>query len=404
MKRKANKIKLNQMILKNLKPRAAGAFLTWDTLQHGLVIQMQPSGVASWKVIYSRHSKPRWYHIGRADAIGLADARKQAGKIMVQVAEGKDPAADRRAEHGSGTFAELADRYRDEYAKKNNKSWQQADNLVKKHLLPKWGKLKTTDIDISDVEKMMARITAPIVANQTLAAASAIFAWAIKKRVVKINPCIGVDRNATKERERILSNAELPIFWKAFDDSGPVRSAALKVLLLCGQRPGEVAHMRTEHLVDGSWWEMPGEPVPELDWPGTKNGESHRVWLPKAARDIIAEMDADGFVFAGPRGGPIIELDKAMREICEKLGVKDKVTPHDLRRTHGTTITGLGFGREALNRLQNHKEGGIADVYDRHDYADKNKQIMEAVAAELLRLIEGRPSGNVVVADFGARA
>ena len=65
------------------------------------------------------------------------------------------------------------------------------------------------------------------------------------------------------------------------------------MVLLTGQRPGEVAHMRTEHIVDG-WWELPGAPVPALDWPGTKNGDSHRVWLPKAALAIIEAMETEG--------------------------------------------------------------------------------------------------------------
>jgi integrase len=60
--------------------------------------------------------------------------------------------------------------------------------------------------------------------------------------------------------------------------------------------------------------------------------------------------------------------------------VSEKATPHDLRRTHGTTVTGLGFGRDAMNRIQNHREGGIASVYDRHQYAEENKKVMEAVA------------------------
>jgi hypothetical protein len=43
-----------------------------------------------------------------------------------------------------------------------------------------------------------------------------------------------------------------------------------------------------------------------------------------------------------------------------------------------------------MNRIQNHREGGIADVYDQHKYATENKRIMEAVAAHLLNLAEGR--------------
>ena len=87
----------------------------------------------------------------------------------------------------------------------------------------------------------------------------------------------------------MLSDSELPRFWSAFDDAGLVVGTALKMILLTGQRPGEVSHMRREHIVDG-WWEMPGEPVPALGWPGTKNGESHRVWLPKAAQALLAEL------------------------------------------------------------------------------------------------------------------
>ena len=56
-----------------------------------------------------------------------------------------------------------------------------------------------------------------------------------------------------------------------------------KVLLLTGQRPGEVAHMRYEHVKDG-WWELPGAPDAATKWPGTKNAQTHRVWLPQAVQ------------------------------------------------------------------------------------------------------------------------
>jgi hypothetical protein len=53
-----------------------------------------------------------------------------------------------------------------------------------------------------------------------------------------------------------LSDSELPKFWDAFAQLG-IEGAALKALLLTGQRPGEVVHMRTEHIEDG-WWTMTG--------------------------------------------------------------------------------------------------------------------------------------------------
>jgi integrase len=335
--------------------------------------------------------------LGNASAIGLADARTLAGEAMLKVAKGQDPAAEKRAERGAGTFAELAAKYLAEHAQKNNKSWRQADALVRRHVLPRWGKLQASTITRGDVKAMMARIEAPIAANQTLAAVSAIFSWAIKEEKLPANPCKLVDRNQTKSRERVLADSEVPKFWVALDDVDPVHASALRMILLIGQRPGEVRCMRHEHLKD-RWWEMPGEPVPSLGWPGTKNGESHRIWLPAPAQVLTAELGdgVAGFVFAGLRGGPVHGLDAAMRATSAKLGV-DPVRPHDLRRTHGTTITKLKFGRDAMNRIQNHREGGIADVYDVHEYADENKHIMEAVAARIMSLVEGRADDGKVV-------
>src|SRR5215831_12541836 len=317
-RRHARKTKLTELFVRKLKPEF-GAYLVWDTHQRGLAIRTQPSGSKAWMCVYSYRGRPRWYHLGDANAIGLAAARKLTAEVMLDVIRGKDPAAEKRAERGAGTAAELAERYVEQYAKRHNKSWAQPDRLVRRYLLPRWGKLQAGTISRADVRALMARIEAPILANQTLAAASAIFGWGLKQEIVAANPCRGVDRNETRSRERVLAESEVPRFWAAFDDAGLVVSCALKTLLLTGQRPGEVTHMRREHLVDG-WWEMPGKPVPELGWPGTKNGASHRVWLPTPVREILAELDdgaTAGFVFAGANK----RLDGAMRAICSELGV-----------------------------------------------------------------------------------
>jgi integrase len=394
---------LNDMVIRHLKPKAV-PYLVWDTVQKGLVVRVETSGSKSYKVIYSRNGRSRWYAIAAVNAIKLAEARRLAGRVMFQVAEGGDPAAERMAQRGQGTFQELAEAYVERYAKQKNRSWKQADSLVRKYLLPRWGKLKAADIGRADVKQVMARITAPQVANQTLAAASAIFSWAIREEIsgVKVNPCQKVERNETKGRERVLSDAELPRFWKIFQTCpNPVQGRALMLLLLTGQRPGEVRYMRAEHI-DGGWWTLPGAPCET--WPGTKNGQTHRVWLPKAAQNILAEMNLgqEGYVFASPRGGPIARLERLMGGACTALGV-ERATPHDLRRTHGSTVTRLGFGRDIMNRIQNHREGGIADVYDRHTYEQETKAVMEHVANFLTDLIAGNSPDKIIV-FFGKRA
>jgi integrase len=383
-----NKQKINALTVARLKP-AEKPYVVWDTLQRGLALRVRPTGARSWKAIYNRHGRTRWLTLGDANAIGLADARQLAAEAMLAVARGGDPAADKKAERSQGTFEELAARYVAEYAQKRNKSWKQADRLVRVELLPHWGKLQAGSISRTDVKALMARIAKPVLANQTLAAASAIFSWAVREELLKINPCTGIERNETKSRERVLTDTEVPQFWALFDKAG-VAGRALKVILLSGQRPGEVEHMRREHIADG-WWTMPGEPVPAVDWPGTKNGAGHRVWLPAPVQELIGG-GTSGRVFSS------VDLDRTMRQI---IGDLPRATPHDLRRTFGTTVTSLGFGRENMDRILNHKDkrkgGRVTDVYDRADYSGEVKRVTEAVAAHLVGLASGRAIESNVV-------
>ena len=120
-KRAPLKRRLTELCVRKLKPKAQ-PFLVWDTLQRGLAIRVQPTGAQAWKCIYSHHGRPRWLHLGDAGAIGLADARTLAAEAMLAVARGKDPAGEKRAERGAGTFAELADRYVEHYAKRRKKA------------------------------------------------------------------------------------------------------------------------------------------------------------------------------------------------------------------------------------------------------------------------------------------
>src|SRR6516165_765270 len=239
-KRRARRaVRLTELGARNARP-AKTAYLIWDTHQRGLALRVQPTGSKSFVAVYSRHGRPRWLHLGKADAIALSDARTMTAEVMLAVAKGGDPAAERKAERGAGTFAELASKYVEQYAKKHNKSWKQAAALVDRFAIPKWGKLQASSVTRADVKQMMARIEAPIVANQTLAAVSAIFSWGIREEIVTANPCKLVERNPTKSRERVLADSELPLFWQAFDALDPVDAAALKMILLTGQRPGEV--------------------------------------------------------------------------------------------------------------------------------------------------------------------
>jgi integrase len=202
-----------------------------------------------------------------------------------------------------------------------------------------------------------------------------------------------VEANAVTSRERILSDTEIAAFWRAFADHGPIKSSALKVLLLTGQRLNEVCHMRKDHVADG-WWTLPGKPEPH--WPGTKNGRANRVWLCDVVQEIIAAIGSDnGFAF----GSAVTGLDRVMRIICQQIDC-ERATPHDLRRTFGSTVTRLGFSRQSMDRILNHADRSVGAVYDRHRYLLEDQRIMEAVARHIVAIVEGTGGDNVVQARF----
>src|SRR5262249_42640681 len=133
--REPNRRKLSDAFVRTMQPNPDRTVMYWDTLQRGLALKVEPSGHRAWKCVYTIHGRgARWYHLGNARAISLADARKLACKIMYQVAEGRDPHADRLALRSRGSFERVAQRYLEEHAKKRNKSWRQGDTLVRRYL------------------------------------------------------------------------------------------------------------------------------------------------------------------------------------------------------------------------------------------------------------------------------
>ena len=125
---------------------------------------------------------------------------------MADVGRGIDVQAERAASRKQATFEELAQRYVEEYAQRRNKSWEQADKLVRRYLIPKLRNLQIRDITRNDVRSIFNALTengAPVLANQVLAAGSAVFSWAMKNDIadIEVNPCHGIERNPTTARE-----------------------------------------------------------------------------------------------------------------------------------------------------------------------------------------------------------
>jgi integrase len=380
----------------------AKKYEVWDSGSRGIpgfCVRVEASGC---KTFYFRYSLRGlfWYRIGPA-AMGAALARTRARELIGDVARGINPHRQRIARIGGLTFEQLQKRYVEEHAKKHNKAWKQGDYLCRAFAMKKLGKLPANEITRADVRALIGSISAPQTANQVKAAISAVFSFGVREEVVKHHPCRDIMDNPTKSRDRILSPEEIAQFWAACDQVHPVKGAALKAILLTGQRPGEICHMRIEHVKSDGWWELPGDAAP--GWPGTKNGRTHFVWLSADARALISTFAENGIAFPNECGRPIGTLDVAMREISASCNFKPVVKPHDLRRTFASTVTRLRFGGDAMDRLLNHyKKSAVRNTYDRNPYGEENKLIWERVGGEIARLAKGEDQDGVVV-NFASR-
>jgi Arm DNA-binding domain/Phage integrase, N-terminal SAM-like domain len=171
----ARKVLLTEAQLRALRPKDA-PFMVWDQLQGGLGLRVQPTGVKSWKVAYRHAGRLRWYTIGRYGRIGLAEARQVARQISARAALGQDPQGDKVQARVGDTLEQVHQRYLEVKAKASNKSWPQADKLMRNYVLPKLGKRKIKDIARQDLWRLFDDLRdRPVLANTVLASASAVF-------------------------------------------------------------------------------------------------------------------------------------------------------------------------------------------------------------------------------------
>jgi integrase len=405
---------LSRANVRALEP-AATVYRVYDIEARRLCVKVYPSATKVWQYIYTFQRRARFMTLGSISDLDVKAARQKAHELGGIILAGKDPQAEHMSVKSTDTFRWLMNEYYCQYAIDNLRGAGQTRYLIDKYLSEKFHGTPVHQITRRDVKAVVAplMIKTPGVAKQLLAAMSSVFTWGVEEaEVLSVNPCARIKRPKYTARSRVLSDTEIVQFWREFEKCGTV-GVALKLLLLTGQRPGEVAYINRRHIRDGCWWQMPGEAERETWWHGTKNGVTHQVFLVDAALQLLAAGDGDdeararrssdpgdepmGAIFSDPYR-LIHNMQRAMRNISSQLGV-ERATPHDLRRSHGTTVCRLlGFGGiDAMNRIQNHREGGVGSIYNQHAYAEEKKRAMELVAAHFMALIEGRPAADNVV-------
>ncbi len=332
----------------------------------------------------------------------LADARKAARQILEDAAKGVDPGGRQRAEKRKAlkatrtTFGSVAERYMLEEGR-HKKDAKERQRKLDKEILPSLGDIPVAEIERHDVKELLLRKfeTFPVEARRLHALVRRILFYAQDEGLVDANVAARIKLGEETPRDRYLNRDEIRTFWNGLDTaamSEPVKRI-LKLLLVTGQRRGEVTNMTWPELhLDEGYWEIPAA--------RTKAGRPHRVPLSPLALELIGEQGDGEYVFAKANGKPPIvnSVSQAMLQELPVLGLDDRAaTPHDLRRTAATGWGDLGIQPYVVSRLLNHALAGVTDrVYLLSAFAEQKRIAMQAWSDRLIEITSGQPMPDKV--------
>ena len=402
----------------------------WDDDPRGFGVYVKPSAVKAFFIQYRSPvtDKKRRYTIGQYGWLTLDEARKEARKLLVQVAKGEDPLETRvraRQEAGANaqTIAELCDEYMADatagkitYRGKPKKtSTLEIDaGRIKRHIKPLLGHKLIRDITQNDVISFMhdvrlgrkiaikektgprgvARVTGgTATAKRTTDLLGSIFSYAVRRRIRPDNPVSGVERSPTRKRDRILTPDEYARLGEALAElenrgANTVAIRAYRVLALTGCRRNEIFSLKKPE-VDAH--------IQCLRFGDTKTGQQVRA-IGREACDFLTLPhfnDESEFVFPASHGdGHLIDA-KLFRQVCAAANLEE-VSLHTLRHTFASVALELEYSEMTVAALLGHRLHSITSRYAHH----VDRALVGAadrVSSLITARMEGRKQGGTNV-------
>jgi integrase len=357
----------------------------------GFGLMVTTSGHHSFVIQY--RAGRRSHRMSLKPGLTLQDARREAKKLLGDVARGGDPLTERRRASAAreDTFRAIAEDY---LKRETKRSTDQTRAVLERCVFPALGKRPISDIRRSDIVRLLDDIAderGPSMADITLAQVRRILNWHASRSDDYRSPIVrGMARTKPSERarSRVLSDEELRAVWIAADaQSGPWGPFA-QFLLLSACRRNEAAQMARNEL-DGPVWTLPAL--------RSKNGREQVLPLSPRAVSVLERLPriaGSKFVFTADGKHAFANFSKAKAAFDKACGVTGW-TLHDLRRTARSLMSRAGVSADVAERCLGHVISGVRGTYDRHAYFEEKKHALEALAALVERIVSP-PADNVV--------
>lgn len=356
----------------------------WDTITAGFVLEVRSSGGKTYYLRYfDAVGRQRQHKIGGFADISFDQARKAARRLRSEVVLGGDPSGDKDQKKAIPTYAELAAQHL-AHAQTYMKSYDSLETNMRRHIVPKWGKLRLNEIMPQAVAKWLAEMRdeglAPATATKVLVSFHKSFelarSWSIPGS--ERNPVRGVPRpKFDNKRERFLLAEEAGRLLRACGNSrNPQLRPIVGLLLVTGARVSELLQAQWHHVdLERRWWLIPM----------AKNGSGRRVPLCQAAIDIIQQLPKiKGCPWLLPNlesGKPFITIKHSYQK-ARKDAVLGEVRLHDLRHSAASFMLAGGTSLVAIAAILGHRQISSTSRYV-HLAGDSLISAVEAGASKL---------------------
>jgi integrase len=342
---------------------------------------------------YTTHSgRQGRYTIGSFGDWNATEARERAAELKREVDRGGDPVADKKAERGAPTVAELIKRFREEHLVRLRPAVAvDMERMIRTHILPHLGEhKKVIDVRFDDIDALHRKITKAghiYRANRVVTLMSKAFSLAVRWGWRETNPCKGVKRNTEHNRERYLTGDELARLTEALAKADRDVADVIRLLLMTGARRGEVLAMKWADLdlTAGTWSKPPSS---------VKQDKRHTVPLSAPARQVLAARPrADEFVFPGAgQSGHAVNVWRQWKRIL-KVAKIEGLRIHDLRHSFASELVSSGASLPLIGSLLGHRNVQTTSRYA-HLYRDVQLAAVERVGSAVVNA--GKPAAEPV--------
>jgi integrase len=383
-------------------PRKPERYVKADPELRGHYLRVPPQGpIVFAAVARDPYGKQTWATIGSTSELSIAQSRERAREAIRRIKDGLAPFEPPPVRPDS--YGAVAEKWLQQYvmAEKGLRSRREIERLLRKHVLPFWGKRDFVSIrrrDINDLLDAIAKEFGPWIADHVLPVVRKIANWYATRSDDYQSPFVAGMRRTRSEvraRDRILDDDELRRIWRQAEANGTF-GALVRLLLLTAQRRGVVVSIKWSDLKDDEVWEIASE--------AREKGNAGALKLPEQALAIIQAQPRfknNPYVFAAGRGtGPMNGFYKrkaAFDKACEVTGW----TLHDLRRTARSLMSRAGVADEHAEHTLGHKLQGVKKVYNRYDYFREKSDALANLATLIARIIEPAADNVVQFAPTG---